>query len=226
MPIKDLKIDLNLIPTTLDALHIVLLCVLLLLALFLVVLLSIIVLRLFKRDKQRTANQSTAVKNIAEKNIAELDAVARSLSESKPEPEPEPVKLAVTKLTDAKPDAALQLLGLLQQEARFLDFVSEDVSQYSDSEIGAAARVVHEGCSKIVKQHFDVEPVRTDKENSQITLPKGFNASENRITGNIVGKPPFTGTLLHRGWRAVKVDLPRLAPGHDVQVLAPAEIEL
>jgi hypothetical protein len=217
MPINDLKFDINLIPTTLDALHIALLCLLLMLSLFLVALLSIITLRLLKRDKQTSAHQTAAVTD-----IAELDEVSNLL----PVPEPEKVKPAATKLTEAKPDAALQLLGLFQQEARFLDFVSEDVSKYSDTEIGAAARVVHEGCSKVIKHHFDVAPVRTDKENSRVTLQKGFNPSENRITGNIVGKPPFTGTLLHRGWRVKKVDLPRLAPDHDVKVLAPAEIEL
>ncbi len=223
MPINDLKLDINLIPTTLDALHIALLCLLLMLSLFLVALLSIITLRLLKRDKQTIAQQSATVTD-----IAELDEVSSLLPVPKlePEPEPEQVKPSASKLTEAKPDAALQLLGLFQQEARFLDFVSEDVSKYSDTEIGAAARVVHEGCSKVIKHHFDVAPVRTDKENSRITLQKGFNASENRITGNIVGKPPFTGTLLHRGWRVKKVDLPRLAPGHDVHVLTPAEIEL
>ncbi len=219
MPINALKFDINLIPTTLDALHITLLCLLLMLSLFLVALLSIITLRLLKRDKQTIAHQSAAVTD-----IAELDKVSSLLPV--PEPEPEQVKPSATKLTEATPDAALQLLGLFQQEARFLDFVSEDVSKYSDTEIGAAARVVHEGCSKVIKHHFDVAPVRSDKENSRITLQKGFNSSENRITGNIVGKPPFTGTLLHRGWRVKKVDLPRLAPGHDVYVLTPAEIEL
>jgi hypothetical protein len=215
MPIENLKLDVNLIPTTLDALHIALLCLLLIVSLLLIGLLSMMVLGLLKRDKQRVTHHS-----VAASEIAELDEVAKLL------PGSEEVKPVKTQLTEANPDAALQLLGLLQQEARFLDFIGEDVSQYSDTDIGAAARVVHDGCSKIIKQHFDVMPVRTDKENSRVTLQKGFDASENRITGNIVGKPPFTGTLLHRGWRAVKVDLPRLAPGHDVNVLAPAEIEL
>jgi hypothetical protein len=215
MPIDNLKLDVNLIPTTLDALHIALLCLLLLLSLFLVGLLTMTVLRLLKGNKQTASHQSAAVSD-----IEELDEVARLL------PEPEIVKPATTKLTEVNPDAALQLLGLLQQEARFLDFVGENISQYSDAEIGAVARVIHDDCAKVIKQHFDVVPVRSDKENSRITLKKGFDASENRIIGNIVGKPPFTGTLLHSGWRVTKVDLPRLAPGHDVRVLAPAEIEL
>lgn len=31
---------------------------------------------------------------------------------------------------------------------------------------------------------------------------------------------------MHRGWRAAEVKLPQLAPGHDVHILAPAEVEL
>ena len=52
------------------------------------------------------------------------------------------------------PDAALQLLSLLQQDARFLDFVNEDLSGFSDAEIGAAARVVHEGSQKTLSDLF------------------------------------------------------------------------
>src|SRR5436190_15346400 len=37
---------------------------------------------------------------------------------------------------------------LFQSEARFVDFVQEDVAGYADAEIGAAARVVHEGDRK------------------------------------------------------------------------------
>ncbi len=31
---------------------------------------------------------------------------------------------------------------------------------------------------------------------------------------------------MHRGWRVSQITLPRLAEGHDVRVLAPAEVEL
>src|SRR5690606_3638673 len=46
---------------------------------------------------------------------------------------------------------ALQLLAILQREGRFVDFLQEDVSSFSDADIGAAARVVHEGCSRGLK---------------------------------------------------------------------------
>ena len=122
--------------------------------------------------------------------------------------------------------AALQLLGLLQREARFIDFVQEDVQAYGDAEIGAAARVVHEGCRKVLREHFTLEPVRAEAEGSRLTLQPGFDAAAVRVTGNVVGQPPFTGTLGHRGWRATETRLPKLAQGHDASVLAQAEVEL
>ncbi|MBA57256.1 MAG: hypothetical protein CMK89_22645 [Pseudomonadales bacterium] len=137
-----------------------------------------------------------------------------------PEPKPAPV------LKSNDPESALQLLGLLQQEARFIDFLNEDLKGFSDAEIGAVSRVVHEGSKKLLDQYFSLAPVRTEEEESRVTLAAGFNPAENRITGNVVGEPPFTGVLVHRGWKVTKADLPKLAEGHDPRIIAPAEVEL
>ena len=138
-----------------------------------------------------------------------------------PAPTPAP-----TPLRAPTPDAALQLLTLFQREARLIDFAHENLGAYSDADIGAAARVVHEGCARVLREHFTIEPVRSESEGSRITLPEGFDAASVRLTGNVVGAAPFTGTLSHRGWRAAKVTLPQLADSHDARVLAPAEVEL
>ncbi|AKH37164.1 MULTISPECIES: DUF2760 domain-containing protein [Nitrosomonas] len=129
-------------------------------------------------------------------------------------------------LKEAPPDSALQLLGLLQQEGRFIDFIEEDVARFSDADIGAAVRVVHEGCRKVLHDHMMTGPVREEQEGARVTLHAGFDASAIRLTGKVVGQPPFSGTLVHRGWRVNNITLPKLAEGHDVKVLAPAEIEL
>jgi hypothetical protein len=129
-------------------------------------------------------------------------------------------------LHDTLPESALQLLALLQQEGRFVDFLEENVTAYSDAEIGGAARVVHEGCRKVIRDHLQIAPVREETEGARLTLPEGFDATAVRLTGNVVGQPPFTGTLMHRGWRVTEIKLPKLAEGHDVRVLAPAEVEL
>jgi hypothetical protein len=139
--------------------------------------------------------------------------------------EPAPAQRPVV-LREATPDAALQLLSLLEREGRFIDFLEEDVSSFSDAEIGAAARVVHEGCKKALAEHVTITPVRSEDEGAKVTLEKGFDARAVRLTGNVVGEPPFTGTLSHRGWRATKIELPKLAEDHDASILMPAEVEL
>jgi hypothetical protein len=129
-------------------------------------------------------------------------------------------------LRESDSDAACQLLGLLQQKGRLVDFLEEEVAQYEDAEIGAAVRVVHEGCRKALHEHFSMSPIREESEGARVTLEPGFDASANRPTGNLIGEPPFTGTLAHRGWRVTEVRLPKFAQGHDVRIIAPAEVEL
>jgi hypothetical protein len=157
--------------------------------------------------------------------VSRLQHGAESSTEPEQPTPPEPVPPA-PRLLETDTSSALQLLGLLQQEGRFVDFLQEDVSGYSDADIGGAARVVHEGCSRALREHLQVTPVREEDEGVRITLAPGFDAAEVRLTGNVVGKPPFNGTLVHKGWRVAECRLPRLVEGHDVRVLAQAEVEL
>lgn len=142
-------------------------------------------------------------------------------------PAPAPVKTPPPLVrATANVDAALQLLALLQRESRFVDFLQEDIAAYSDADVGAAARLLHGGARKVLKDTFDLEAARTEAEGSRLTLPAGFDAAAVRVTGNVVGQPPFTGTLQHKGWRVTAVRLPALTEGHDTRVIAPAEVEL
>ncbi|HXZ09537.1 MAG TPA: DUF2760 domain-containing protein [Paraburkholderia sp.] len=140
-------------------------------------------------------------------------------------PAPTPAAAPVV-IKEASPDAALQLLGLLQRDARFVYFVEEDIAGYSDSDIGAAARLVHDGCRATLREHFTIRPVREEAEGTRVTLADGFDASAIRLTGNVVGKAPFNGSISHRGWRVEEVRLPKLTGTHNATVLAPAEVEL
>lgn len=142
-----------------------------------------------------------------------------------PTPAPTPAPTAAP-LRAPSAESALQLLSLFQREARLIDFTQENLSAYSDADIGAAARVVHEGCARVLREHFSIEAVRAEAEGSRVTLEEGFDAASVRLTGNVVGQAPFKGTLSHRGWRATRVQLPQLAEKHDARVLAPAEVEL
>ena len=123
-------------------------------------------------------------------------------------------------------EAALHLLSQLQREGRFIDFCEEEISSFSDAEVGAAARTVHGGCRKVLRAALVLQPVRTDAEGAEVTVAEGFDPASLRLTGNVVGHPPFRGTLRHHGWKAASVKLSPPGAGQDATVLAPAEVEL
>lgn len=129
--------------------------------------------------------------------------------------------------TRKQPQAdALQLLSVLQRDGRLIDFLQEDLSSYPDADIGAAARSVHTGCRKVLESYFKIAHVYSQPEGSELTLDTGFDAARVRLTGNVVGNPPFRGALRHAGWKAVEVNLPARPDGQDPSILAPAEVEL
>lgn len=123
-------------------------------------------------------------------------------------------------------DGALHLLALLQREGRLLDFCEEELAGFSDADVGAAARTVHAGCRKILHQSLRLAPVRGEAEGALAVVEPGFDARAVRLTGNVVGAPPFRGTLRHHGWRVSEVKLPDPPRGDAAFVLAPAEVEL
>lgn len=207
---NNLTLDLSLQPTTLDAWHAVLAA-----SVGVFVLLFFIALIGWIAARNRARSLSAQPAKVIEK-IVEVEKLVRI-----DQPAPEPIILK-----QASADAALQLLGILQKEARFLDFIQEDMAAYADADIGAAARIVHQGCRQAVQEHFTIVPVSTAFEGDRIQLDTGFNAAEFRLTGNITGQAPFSGTLIHKGWRVIAVKLPQLTEGHDCQIIAPAEVEL
>lgn len=124
--------------------------------------------------------------------------------------------------------AALQLLALLQREGRFVDFLEEDVATFSDADIGAAARVVHEGCRRALREHVTLEPVRAEDEGARVAVAAadGVRSGAVKLTGSVPDDASVEGTLRHKGWRARAVRLPQPTPGFDATVVAPAEVEV
>jgi hypothetical protein len=137
---------------------------------------------------------------------------------------------AVPAVTSVEPEvdttSALQLLAILQREGRFIDFVQEDMVGFGDAEIGAAARVVQEGCKRGLAAYVDVASVRTESEGAQVLLESGYDAQATRVTGNVSGQPPYRGVLAHHGWRVTRIVLPVLSASHDSRIVAPAEVEV
>lgn len=172
-----------------------------------------------------TLSDAAYAARVEKLSVPEAAPVAPVAPAPAPAPVPAPAAAPVI-LKVATPDAALQLLALLQREARLIDFTQENLGSHADADIGAAARVVHEGCAKVMREYFTIEAVRQEAEGSRIVLQEGFDSAQVRLTGNVVGSAPFTGTLSHRGWRASSVRLPKLSEQHDAAILAPAEVEL
>jgi hypothetical protein len=147
--------------------------------------------------------------------MAELGLTVKTQTPPKP-PAPE-IKPA---------DGALQLLGMLQRDARILDFLMEDIAPYSDEQVGAAARDVQQKSREVLIRHFAPAPVIDAVEGSVANPPDG-NPALVKYVGNVpaTGKPS-AGTLRHRGWRATTTSLPALNSRQDLAILAPAEIEV
>lgn len=120
-------------------------------------------------------------------------------------------------------DGAVQILSVLQRDARLVDFLMEDISAFSDEQVGAAVRDVQVQSRQALERYLKLQPV-IDGVEGDFTKTDGLAATSVKLVGNVPpsGKAPG-GVLRHKGWKAEKVDLPTLPPGN---VLAPAEIEV
>lgn len=122
---------------------------------------------------------------------------------------------------------ALTLLATLQREARLVDLVQESLEEYSDEQVGAAARDVLRSSRTVLDRLFDLQPVRRDSEGAAVELSAGFDTGRYRLTGSVVGQPPFRGSLMHHGWEAGKCEIPAWSGTvATARVIAPAEVEL
>ncbi len=122
----------------------------------------------------------------------------------------------------------VSLLGIFQEKGRLVDFLMEDITPYSDEDVGSVARSVHQGCKDALNEHFKIEAISPGGEGATITVPAGYPADEFRLLGNLSGEAPFTGSVIHKGWRATSVKLPRLLnpDGDRLPVIAPAQVEV
>jgi hypothetical protein len=150
----------------------------------------------------------------------------------RPEPEPPKADAARPMPVPAAGNQAeaeiVSFLALLQERGRLVDFLMEDITTYDDPQVGAAARVVHQGCRATLHEHFQIQSVRRESEGSSVTIPVGYAVDEYRLIGNIRGAGPFSGTLVHRGWKTEWVKLPRIVrvDPNRLPTIAPAEVEL
>lgn len=120
----------------------------------------------------------------------------------------------------------LRLLALLQQSGRLIDFLKEDIKDFTDAQVGAAVRQIHQDCSKSLEELVTIRPLMPEKEGTTITVPQGYNPTVIKISGKVRGEPPYKGVVVHQGWKAHKHSLPKKMGEQINEVICPAEIEV
>lgn len=152
--------------------------------------------------------------------VTDLGLTRRSAA-PKPAAAPPPPATPTVKVSDG----ALQFLGILQRDARLLDFLMEDIAPYSDDQVGAAVRELHKQSRDVVKRYVDPRPVIDGVEGTYAKAPAG-DPNQVKFIGNVPAARPGGGTLRHKGWRAGRIELPPITGKQDVTLLAAAEIEI
>ncbi|MBC7928575.1 MAG: DUF2760 domain-containing protein [Bryobacteraceae bacterium] len=122
-------------------------------------------------------------------------------------------------------DGALQILAILQRDARLIDFFMEDISAYSDDQVGAAVRTLHEQSRAALVRYVTLAPV-IDAVEHTVTRVDSRDPSTVRLLGNVPADGKVTqGILRHKGWKVERVDLPKVSSS-TAHILAPAEVEV
>ena len=137
-------------------------------------------------------------------------------SKSKPVSKPAPIR-----------SDAISLMAALQREARLLDIVNESLDEYSDAQVGSAARDVLRDSGKVIERMFGLEPLTSNADGSPMETPASFDPAEFRLTGNVAGEAPFRGTVAHHGWKATRCEVPQWSGKESAAfVVAPIELEI
>jgi len=156
---------------------------------------------------------------------------AKEIPAQKPLESAKSAPLAAAPAPDALVEAGVvQFLARLQEKGRLVDFLMDDITPYSNEQVGVVSRVVHQGCREVLRGAFDIEPVHSGQERDAVVLAGDFDAATFRLVGKVPDQPPYKGTVLHRGWKATRISLPRVTEttrdSAARKIIAPAEVEV
>lgn len=123
---------------------------------------------------------------------------------------------------------AVTLLSALQREARLVDLIQEPLGDYSDEQVGAAARDVLRDCRSVLERLFALRPVLDEVEESEVEASADLGPARLRVRGSSSSEgESVRGRLVHPGWEAGRCELPQWSGDtNDQLVVAPAEIEI
>jgi hypothetical protein len=120
-------------------------------------------------------------------------------------------------------EGAVTLLATLQREARLIDLMSEDLAQYSDAQVGSAARPCLVQCAAALGRMFDLQPLVDAGEGDLVEVPGDASPIRYQWIGE---GSAASGKLVHHGWQVSKIALPEWTGAEaDAQVVAPAQVQ-
>jgi hypothetical protein len=121
---------------------------------------------------------------------------------------------------------AISLLATLQREARLIDIVKEPLGDYSDAQVGAAARDVLRDCGTVLDRLFQLTPIIEQPEGANVEIPSAADSARYRLSGKATGDAT-SGTLVHHGWLAKQCELPKWTGSKEsALIVSPAELEV
>ena len=173
---------------------------------------------------EKTRSDSLSENKRLEKELEAARNVIHQLNKSQKKMEQEHRR----QYQEGAKEEVLYFLSVMQQRGRLVDFLQGDISSHPDQVVGAAARIVHQGCSTVMAEYFKIVPLEERQEGETIELAEDFNPMDYRITGKKTMTPPFAGKLRHRGWKAEKIELPEKIgqSNHTENMISPAEVFL
>ena len=88
---------------------------------------------------------------------------------------------------------ALELLSALQRDARFIDFIKEDLASCDDTTVASVARMVHDRTAETLERFFSIRPLSERREGETIPIDK---QDLDESTGKISVSARLTGALM------------------------------
>lgn len=184
----------------------------------------------FEDESNKAQSIITDLKLALKKVEEERDAINEALKIARAKLD-NTKKEHTTSERDRQIDAEIvNFLGLLQESGRIFDFLMNDITTYSDTQVGVAARVVHQGLSSLVHKYFEVVPVHSGQEGDRIKINAAQSENGYHLIGRVTDAAENTGDVVHRGWRTKKITLPRVIALEQSLagkgVIAPALVEI
>ena len=130
------------------------------------------------------------------------------------------------KLVNNFDSGAVYTLVLLQREGRLIDFLQEQIDDYTDDQIGTAVRQIHKNCHKVLSDYYQVFPILEGTEGGKVSFDKTLDPSTINLTGRPPESPPFHGILRHKGWKVSKLHFPSRSDAVNPQIIQAAEVEI